>query len=75
MLRKGISSLEDVYSQNDGKIQEVLRNDFAVWARGRQLLPNTKEALDTFKSSLWKTLVNTEEIERATKYGWFRGEC
>ena len=74
MAERGVSSLEDVYSPNDAKVHQVLGNDFARWARGRQMLPSTKEALEAFKSSLWRTLVILEENERSTKDVWFRGK-
>lgn len=66
--------MEDVYSLDDGKAHEILGKHFATWSRGRQMLPSTKEALETLKLDLWLESANSSESFGTMKLIWFNGK-
>lgn len=73
LTKEEVNSLEDVYSLDDSKAHEILGRNFAIWSRGRQMLPNTKEALETLKLDLWSNLVDSSEKLTTMKTIWFNG--
>lgn len=73
LLREEVYSLEDVYWLDDGKAHALLGNEFAIWSRGRQRLPATKETLEMFKANLWGDLVESEQFSTSTENASYNG--
>lgn len=73
LSKEEINSLEDVYLLDDAKAHEILGKDFATWTRGRQMLPSTKEALETLKLHLWNDFISSNHTVNTIKMLRFSG--
>ena len=64
-----VMSLEDVYWVEDTAARAALGKDLPRWTQARQMLPTSKEDLETLKADLWSAVVKNSQHQDAWTWG------
>ncbi|KAF3423738.1 hypothetical protein E2986_09352 [Frieseomelitta varia] len=69
LMQMEVMSLEDVYWVEDNAARAALGKDLPRWTQARQMLPTSKEDLETLKADLWSAVVKNSQHQDAWTWG------
>ncbi|XP_018314585.1 apoptosis-resistant E3 ubiquitin protein ligase 1 isoform X1 [Mycetomoellerius zeteki] len=69
LMQMEVMSLEDVYWVEDNAARTALGKDLPRWTQARQMLPTSKEDLETLKADLWSAVVKNSQHQDAWTWG------